>query len=47
MKKQDLINIVVEITSGTKIPTEQIFKTIFYSTANEMAKRGSAEISGF
>jgi len=47
MKKQDLVNIVVEITGGTKVQAEEIVKAIFDAVAKEMAKGGTADIAGF
>ncbi len=47
MKKQDLINIVVEITGGTKVQAEQIVKAIFDAITKEMAKGGTVDIAGF
>ena len=47
MKKQDLVNIVVEITGGTKVQAEQIVKAIFDAIAKEMAKGGTVDIAGF
>ena len=47
MKKQDIVNIIVEITGGTKVEGERIVKAIFDAIANEMAKGGTVDIAGF
>lgn len=47
MKKQDLINMVADITSGTKTQADEIVNGIFDAIANEMAKGGTVDIAGF
>jgi len=47
MKKQDLINMVADITSGTKTQADEIVNGIFDAIAGEMAKGGTVDIAGF
>lgn len=47
MKKQDLINMVAEMTGGTKTQADAIVNGIFDTIAAEMAKGGSVDVAGF
>lgn len=47
MKKQDLINMVADMTGGTKTQADSIVNGIFDAIAGEMAKGGSVDIAGF
>jgi DNA-binding protein HU-beta len=47
MKKQDLINMVAEMTGGTKTQADDIVNGIFDTIAKEMAKGNSVDIAGF
>jgi DNA-binding protein HU-beta len=47
MKKQDLINMVADITEGTKTQADEIVNGIFDTIAAEMAKGGAVDVAGF
>lgn len=47
MKKQDLINMVAEMTGGTKTQADDIVNGLFDTIAQEMAKGNSVDIAGF
>ena len=47
MKKQDLVNIVLDIVGGTKTQSEDVIKALFDGIAGEMAKGGTVDIAGF
>ncbi len=47
MKKQDLVNVVVEVTGGTKVQAESIVKAIIDAITKELAKGGTVDIAGF
>lgn len=47
MKKQDLINMVAEMTGGTKTQADEIVNGLFDTVAGEMAKGGTVDIAGF
>lgn len=47
MKKQDLINMVADMTGGTKTQADDIVNGIFDAIAAEMAKGGSVDVAGF
>jgi DNA-binding protein HU-beta len=47
MKKQDLINMVADMTGGTKTQADDIVNGIFDAIAGEMAKGGTVDVAGF
>ncbi|MCB9808827.1 HU family DNA-binding protein [Candidatus Nomurabacteria bacterium] len=47
MKKTDLIDMVADITGGTKVMAGQVVEGIFDTIASEMAKGGKVDIAGF
>lgn len=47
MKKQDLINMVADMTGGTKTQADDIVNGLFDAIANEMAKGGTVDVAGF
>lgn len=47
MKKQDLINMVADMTGGTKTQADDIVNGLFDAIADEMAKGGTVDVAGF
>lgn len=47
MKKQDLVEMVADITEGTKTQASDIVNGVFDAMAGEMAKGGTVDIAGF
>ena len=47
MKKQDLANVVVDITGGTKVQGEEIVNTLFDKITDSLKSGNDVEIAGF
>jgi len=47
MKKADLVNMVADITGGTKVQAEEIVNGIFGTITDELAKGGQVDLAGF